>query len=62
MSVYDTWQEAHEEALYHATANNADVAIRKVKEYGKVRFVLSFACINDSDYARAEIVRPGQKI
>jgi len=57
-AVFDTWKEAHNAAKEKATRYNLDVAIRKVKEYGKIRFVVSFACRNDSDYARAEIITP----
>jgi hypothetical protein len=56
---FETWQEAHAEAAALATRTKLDVAIRAVREYGKLGFNVGFASKNDSDYARAEIVRPG---
>ena len=53
----------HEAARYardKATASNLDVAIRRVKEFGKDGYNVSFASRNDSDYALAEIVKPGE--
>lgn len=57
-----TWKEAHIEAATLANRHKLDVAIRAVKEYGKLGYNVSFASVNDSDYARAEIVRPGAPI
>lgn len=52
------WKEAHTEAQKRANEVGADVAIRKISEFGKMGFNISFASRNDSDYALAEIVRP----
>jgi len=56
---YRTWEEAHAKAVDLARLHNLDVAIRCVKEYGQDGYNVTFAAKNDSDYARAEIVRPG---
>lgn len=45
-----------EAAIEKAQGSGLNVAIRKVKEFGKVRFNVSFACHMDSDYFLAEIV------
>lgn len=58
MPVFDDYKVARKAAEIAAHDTCLDIAIRKVREYGKVRFAVSFACRNDSDYARAEIVRP----
>jgi len=55
---FSDWKEAHTEAQKRANEVGTDVAIRKVKEYGKVGYNVSFASRNDSDYALAEIVVP----
>jgi len=55
---YEDWKEAHAEAQTLANQCNLDVAIRKVREFGKVGFNVTFASRNDSDYALAEIVKP----
>ena len=56
---YETWKEAHAEAARKAKRLGLDVAIRATREYGKLGFNVSLASHNDSDYARAEIGRPG---
>lgn len=56
--VFDCYHAAHKRAIALARATNLDVAIRRVREYGRERLAVSLACVNDSDYARAEIVRP----
>ena len=53
------WREAHAAAVDKANRCGLDVAIRRVREYGQDGFNISLACRNDSDYARAEIVGPG---
>ncbi len=58
MRRFTDWKDAHTEAVKLARLCRSDVAIRKVKEYGKLGFNVSLACRNDSDYALAEIVRP----
>lgn len=60
MTRFIEWQDAHKHAQAIANSCQLDVAIRKVKEYGKTGFNVSFACKNDSDYALAEIVKPDQ--
>lgn len=59
MSRFTDWKEAHTEAVKLANLCQHDVAIRSVKEYGKRGFNVSLASRNDSDYAMAEMVRPG---
>jgi len=56
---FTDWKEAHRAAIDLADQVGLDVAIRRQREYGKDGFNLSLACKMDSDYARAEIVRPG---
>lgn len=52
------YHDAYDAAQSRAKQYNMDVAIRKVKEYGKLGYNVSFASRNDSDYALAEIVTP----
>lgn len=59
-SRHESWSSAHAEAATLATKTGLDVAIRAVREYGKLGYNVSFASVNDSDYAKAEIVRPGE--
>ena len=56
---YLDWHEAHAAAVDDANRLRLDIAIRAVKEYGKFGYNVSIASRNDSDYARAEIVHPG---
>ena len=56
------WREAHAFAIERATKTNLDIAIRKIGFARNVRYVVSFASRNDSDYHKAQIVRPGQSI
>ena len=58
MTTYTQWREARQAALCKAHDGNLPVAIRKIKEYGHVRFAVSFAARMDSDFSRAEIVYP----
>ena len=62
MPRFIDYHEAHAHAAKRATDTGLPVAIRACKEYGKPGFNVSFASRNDSDYARAEIVRPGDPI
>ena len=60
MPVFDTYEEAFEEAARRVRQAGIDVAIRKTKEVGGRRvYSVSYAARNDSDYALTEIVRPG---
>ena len=59
---FGTWKEAHTAAAHKARTHGLDVAIRHVKEFGRKGYNVSFAHKNDSDYARAEIVKPGDPI
>ncbi len=43
-----------------ATELHMDVAVRVGKEYGKNGYHVSLASRNDSDYANAEIIHPGE--
>jgi hypothetical protein len=57
-----TFHRAYNGALQHAEhmadTLRLDVAIRAVSEFGVRGFTVHLASRNDSDYARAEIVRP----
>ena len=55
--TFDDWKPARVEAEALAKRTGLDVAIRKVNEYGRTRFSVRFAAVQDSDYARAEIVK-----
>jgi len=55
---YSTWKEAHDAAVRKARLLGCDVAIRGVKEYGRLGYNINIASRNDSDYAKAEIVTP----
>lgn len=54
------WRLALTEAETWADRLGLDMTIRKVREYGRVKYAVGLASRNDSDYARAEIVRPAQ--
>jgi len=58
MKRFIEWKDAHTHAQKLANDTKLDVAIRRTREYGRDGFNVSFASQNDSDYARAEIVRP----
>ena len=55
---FTDYLEAAAEARTRANASGLDIAIRATTEYGKRGFNVSYASRNDSDYARAEIVKP----
>lgn len=55
---FSDYDEARRNAGGVAKRSNMDVAIRATKEYGKLGFNVGYASKNDSDYARAEIVKP----
>lgn len=55
------YADAVKEAREKADRVGIDVAIRKVKEYGRPGYAVSFASRSDSDYALAEIVKPSRK-
>lgn len=57
-SRFLNWHEARNHAQARANRDRLDVAIRGVREYGHDGYNVSLASRNDSDYARAEIVRP----
>ena len=59
---YLEWKAAHAAAVALARSTHHDVALRKVKEFGKVGYNIKLASLNDSDYARAEIVKPGDPV
>ncbi len=65
MARFTRYEDAYEYARITADSRSAafgrphNMAIRATKEYGKLGYNVSSACINDSDYARAEIVPPG---
>lgn len=61
MPVYDDWHEARAEAQRRANAAQLDVGIRKVREYGRTRFVVSYLPRADRRYGddlRCEVVTP----
>jgi hypothetical protein len=58
MQTYTDYQTAYDAAVELARLTNQNVAIRSVKEYGKAVYAIKFASRNDSDYDRAEIVKP----
>ena len=62
MERVTTWIEARTQALAQAHKLNLDIAIRRVREYGRDGFNVTVACKNDSDYMLAEVVRPTDQI
>lgn len=56
----DAYREAAAYARALADSSRLDVAVRRTKVYGTETFVVTFASRNDSDYDRAEIVRPNR--
>ena len=62
MERFIEWVDARQNAVLKAKRLNMDMAIRRVKEYGKDGFNVTIASRNDSDYARAEIVTPSDPI
>ncbi len=59
---FTDWKEAHAAAVAYARDTQHDVALRKVKEFGRTGFNISLASRNDSDYALAEIVTPNDPL
>lgn len=60
--THDNYESARKEAGLRANKHGYDVALRKVKEYGKTKFHVTTASVNDSDYATAEIVAPMRRM
>lgn len=58
MTAFKNWHDAHQFAIQQARKLGVDHAVRAVTWYGESKFAVSIACRNDSDYARAEIVKP----
>jgi len=58
-SRFTDYHEASAVARLKAREMKMDVAVRAQTEFGKKGFNVSLASRNDSDYARAEIVHPG---
>jgi hypothetical protein len=58
MNEFNNYDDALEFAQKSANTLQLDIAIRKVKSFGKVVYRTNFASKNDSDYATAEIVKP----
>jgi hypothetical protein len=56
----DKYHTARRYAGELAARLGCDVAIRKGREYGHPVIYVGLACAQDSDYAKAEIVRPGE--
>jgi hypothetical protein len=59
---FTDYHEAFDHAAALARSTNLDIAIRRVREFGKDGFNVSYAAWNDSDYALAEIVRPADAV
>ena len=59
-TLFTNYHDAARAARKQATGHGLDVAIRKIKSFGTTQYAVSFASVNDSDYARAEIVRPNE--
>ena len=61
MPVYDTYRDAHTDAQAKANASGREVGIRRVREYGKDRYVVAHlpaASHRYGDDLRAEVVAP----
>ena len=58
---YENYEDAHRYATLRANETGLDVAIRRVREYGRDGYNVTFAARMDSDYARAEIIRPDKQ-
>ena len=59
---FNQWIDAHAHAVRLARKLNLNVAIRFVKEFGKYGYNVGLASINDSDYAKAQIVKPSDPL
>lgn len=55
---FERYQDALDHAQWKANESRFDIAIRRVKEFGRDGYNVGFAAGMDSDYAKAEIVRP----
>jgi hypothetical protein len=53
---FTDWKAARTYAVALSQKHHMDVAIRAVKEFGKLGYNVGFADRNGSDYASAEIV------
>ena len=53
------YEDARQHAREKANREGLNIKIRRVIEFGHDGFNVGYACNMDSDYARAEIVRPG---
>jgi hypothetical protein len=58
MTMFDDWKEAHAAAQTMANDCQHDVAIRKIRPFGKIQYRVGFASENDNNYALDEIVKP----
>ena len=59
---FSQWIEAHAYAVRLSRRLKMNVAIRFVKEYSKWGYNVKLASINDSDYAKAQIVKPSDPV
>ncbi len=59
---FNRYEDARAYAVWNSKDSGFDVAIRHVKEWGRDGFNVSYAAKNDSDYAKAEIVRPDAQV
>ena len=57
-SQHTNWRTANEAAQTLACKTGLNVALRRVKEFGRIRYIVSFASNDGSDLARAEIIKP----
>ena len=59
-SQHTDWPAANKAAQKLANETGLNVALRRVKEFGRVRYNVSFASNDGSDLARAEIIKPNK--
>ena len=57
-SQHTNWRTANEVAQKLADETGLNVALRRVREFGRIRYIVSFASNDGSDLARAEIITP----
>ena len=62
MHHFAEWKDARNYALKTTHESGLDMAIRRANKHDKPGFIVTYACRMDSDYARAEIVRPTDQI
>lgn len=58
--TYSNYIDARKVALDAAHRLNTPIALRLVREYGKLVYVVSIYCVNDSN--RCEVIKPTDQI